>query len=103
MSFVQGTHVKIWADLTDPITGEPIEPAEVIATIQQPNPAIAPDIRRVSTNNVFLDPGNPGRFWCIFDSTPAAGQWEYQFATVGANAVVERSKVHIRKALAPIV
>jgi hypothetical protein len=98
VSFIQGTHIRLIAEFVDE-SGAPTNPAEVVLTITPPaGSGLSSIVRRLSLNEVL--PGEEvGSFSYVFDTSPATGTWQYQFETIGNEAVVARKQFTVKRRL----
>lgn len=93
MGYIQGTAVRVVADLADPETGDPFVPEDLVVTVEPPGaPAFEATL---SEGAVHVDPRTPGRYFYVLDTSLAAGVWRYQVEAVGADAVVARKSITV--------
>lgn len=95
MSYIQGSKVRVIADFADVTSGLPITGvSEVVLTVEQPDDTVT--VSKLSTGGVHADPDVPGRFYAVIDTAPAAGMWNYQFESTGADAIVARKQITVK-------
>jgi hypothetical protein len=94
MSYVQGTMIRLQADFVEVDTNLPGTPGEVVCSIEDPTGVVTKYM--LSTGGVQADSSVLGRYYRMFDSSPAAGTWLYQFESTGGSATVGRNVLTIR-------
>jgi len=97
MSYVQGTQVKLKGNFKDLDTDQPIDPTEVILTIE--DPAGTATQYTLSANQVQNDTDVVGLFFYVLDTTPMHGPWKYQFESTGNEKVVGIKQINVRPRL----
>lgn len=99
LTYVQGTVVKMWVDIADADTREPVKLSseDLILSIDAPGEDLV--LKKLSLDEVFEDLQIKGRYWSTVDTLPAPGRWSYQYAMISEDTVVARSRFHIRAAL----
>lgn len=98
MSYVQGTRIKVTGTFQDPDTRELTDPTDVEVVIKSPDGVI--ETRTFSANEVTKVPGQPkGVYMTVIDTSAAAGEWTYQFGSIGPDAVKKLRTLRVRPGL----
>lgn len=88
---VQGTELTVGTRIKDPDTGLYTIPSEVVLRIEQPNGTLVE--KRLSVGSVVQDLSDPTLFKATIDTSPAPGDWSYQFLAGGS---VRKRKFRVR-------
>lgn len=89
MSFIQGTMVRLSAELRNGDTGTLADSAEIVLKVRRPSGEIDTyDIDDISKDSV-------GKYHYDVDTDAEFGQWKYEWDSGGAKAVVERALLMI--------
>jgi hypothetical protein len=95
MSYVQGSVVRLQAEITDGQSGLLIDPPEVIVTIEDGNGVVTQHKLSDVTDPVLRE--QQGIYYYMCDTSVAYGTWEYQFFAPGTAAGGDRKTLTIRK------
>ena len=97
MSYIQGTQVKLKGHFDDKTTGQPIDPTEVILTVEDP---IGGVVQYTFSGDQVQKGDDTGDFYYILDTSPLPGAWKYQFESTGTEKVVGRQQITVRPRIA---
>jgi len=101
MRVVQGTIVKTLLEFTDPDSGDPADPVDVIVWIWQPGTALtgpADTELRYSLSQITRK--EQGAYLAPIDTSPAHGVLSAEVEGTGTNAIVERFTINVTPRLA---
>lgn len=93
MSYVQGTHVIVKGEFTDPDSGDFVDPDDVVVTIWAPE---GPTTVRAYGDDSGVTKSAVGKYQTIIDTTPYPGTWVYVFEGTGVEAVAKKQNLRIR-------
>jgi hypothetical protein len=94
---VQGSEVRLQADLFNHATGLPFEPTgeDLTLKVKRPDGVLI----NVPGSDLLIDEDRPNRVFYLLDTSPMAGTWYYQFSSTGEGSVVKRKELAVLPAL----